>query len=93
MEIKSEGAPSQAAVSYSEDYQEQDPAYYDTPHHPGEENTYQPLDTSQGETPTAPPMLPIPASFAIKTHLNARKKLPIPTKNILCLSVRCVVMT
>ena len=51
MEIKSEAAPSQAAVSYSEDYQDQDPAYFDTHHHPGEENTYQTLDTSQGETP------------------------------------------
>ena len=50
MEIKSEAATSQAAVSYSEDFHDQDPAYYDTPHHPGEENTYQPLDTSQGET-------------------------------------------
>ena len=52
MEIKSEAAPSQATVSYSEDYQDPDPAYYDTQHHPGEESSYQPLDTSQGETLT-----------------------------------------
>ena len=50
MEVKSEAAASQATVSYSEDFHDQDPAYYDTPHHPGEENSYQPLDTSQGET-------------------------------------------
>ena len=52
MEIKSEAATSQAAVSYSEDFHDQEPAYYDTPHHSGEENTYHPLDTSQGETRT-----------------------------------------
>ena len=49
MEIKSEAATSQATVSYSEDFHDQDRPFYDTQHHPGEENSYQPLDASQGE--------------------------------------------
>ena len=56
MEIKSEAAPSQAALSYSEDYPEPEPAYYESSQHhqSGEDHSYQPLDVSQGETNLSP---------------------------------------
>ena len=51
LEIKSEAATSQATVSFSEGFQDPDPAFYDSQHHPpGDENSYPPLDASQGKT-------------------------------------------